>query len=182
MSTTLSKANLTAYGLNQLINVFWSVISFGPVSYFCYVYMYNRWFYIFLAISVTGMLIPEKWLDKFTISKSPAFYRKAGVRFAQKFTQDGVLINQFIRRKTPDYEAIRNKKSIEKLKRKGFVNEKFHLMMFIFFLLAGIYALVCQYWLWGLIITLTNIIFNVYPVLLQHYNRLRMMRVMGRYR
>jgi len=170
-----------AHGLNQLINVFWSVISFGPVSYFCYVYMYNQWFYIFLGVSVAGMVIPEKWLDRFTISKSTSFYRKAGVRFAQKFTQDGVLINQFIRKKNPEYEVIRNKKTIEKLRKKGFANEKFHLMMFIFFLLAGIYALICQYWLWGFIILLTNILFNVYPVLLQHYNRLRMMRVMGRF-
>lgn len=173
--------NWKAQGLNQLINVFWSVISFGPLVYFCYVYMYNRWFYVFLGLSITGMLVPEKWLAGFTLSKSPAFYRKTGVRFAQNFTQDGALINRFIRKENPGYEAIRSKKSIEKLRKKGLINEKFHLMMFIYFLLTTIYAFAHLYWIWGLLITINNIIFNVYPVLLQHYNRLRLMRVMKRF-
>ena len=52
--------------------------------------------------------------------------------------------------------------------------------MFLFFLLTGIYALLRgQIW-WAFIITFNNVVFNLFPNLLQQYNRLRLRRLMKR--
>jgi hypothetical protein len=52
--------------------------------------------------------------------------------------------------------------------------EKFHFMMFLFFMFATVYAAIKHYWWWVLIIFITNVIYNVYPNFLQQYLRVRL--------
>jgi hypothetical protein len=52
--------------------------------------------------------------------------------------------------------------------------EKFHFMMFMFFFFASAYALVHAFFGWALFITFANVAFNVYPMFLQQYIRLRL--------
>jgi len=50
--------------------------------------------------------------------------------------------------------------------------------MLLFFLLTGIYALTQGYVWWAVIITINNLVFNLYPNFLQQYNRLRLRHLM----
>ena len=47
-------------------------------------------------------------------------------------------------------------------------------MLFSFFSLVFIYALIKDYIGWALLLLLTNILYNVYPCLLQQYIRVRL--------
>jgi len=55
-----------------------------------------------------------------------------------------------------------------------------HFAFFLFFLYSTFYALVNGYFLWVLLLTVANLGFNVYPNLLQQYNRLRLRQLMRR--
>ncbi len=53
--------------------------------------------------------------------------------------------------------------------------EKFHFIMFVFFILITLYALVKNHFQWAIIISVTNLLYNIYPNLLQQYVRLKLM-------
>ena len=96
----------------------------------------------------------------------------------KKFTQDGDFINRLIRRKFPQYRIFDHNASMQKHLNKAYAIEKIHFMMFLFFLLTSIYALIRGEVWWAVIITVNNLVFNLYPNFLQQYNRLRLRQVM----
>jgi len=52
--------------------------------------------------------------------------------------------------------------------------EKFHFIMFVFFTLITFYALSRSDFWWVIIFLITNVLYNVYPNLLQQYIRLKL--------
>jgi len=99
-----------------------------------------------------------------------------------KFTQDGDWVNRMIRRRFPKYKVFDSYPSIRRHLRKAYTIEKIHFAFFLFFLYTSLYALVNNYFFWAGLIMLTNLIFNIYPNLLQQYNRLRLRQLMRRSR
>lgn len=178
---TLNKpANRLATWYNQLSNVFWSILGFAPIGYFCYVRMEPGWIYLFLALSLPVVLLPHSFYDKIQIGRTTAVYERMGVRIVRKFTQDGDWVNRLIRRRFPKYKVFDSYPSIRKHLRRAYMIERVHFAFFLFFLYATFYALVNGYFLWALILTIANLGFNVYPNLLQQYNRLRLRQLMRR--
>jgi hypothetical protein len=173
-------ANRLATWYNQLSNVFWSVLGFAPVGYFCYTRMELVWIYIFLALSLPVLLLPNGVYDAMQISRTTAVYERIGIRIVRKFTQDGDWVNRMIRRKFPKYKVFDSYPSIRRHLRKAYTIEKIHFAFFLFFLYASLYALVNKSFFWAGLIMLTNLIFNIYPNLLQQYNRLRLRQLMRR--
>lgn len=83
-------------------------------------------------------------------------------------------MNNLIKRKYPDYKVVTtNKMSIKKFLAQSYMFEQFHFVVFLFFVFAMIYALVNGCFWWAVIIGITNIIYNVYPILLQQYLQMR---------
>jgi len=80
-----------------------------------------------------------------------------------------------LKRKFPEYKVVTNKESsITRLINQTYMFEKFHLILFVFFCLATVYAIVESHVCWTFIISLTNIAYNIYPNLLQQYIRLKL--------
>jgi len=178
---TLNKpANRLATWYNQLSNVFWSVLGFTPIGYFCTTRMEQGWLYIFLALSLPVIMLPHGFYDAMQIGRTTAVYERIGIRIVRKFTQDGDWVNRMIRRRFPRYRVFDSYPSVRKHLRKAYTIEKVHFAFFLFFLYVSLYALIKEYFLWAGIITLTNLIFNIYPNLLQQYNRLRLRQLMRR--
>jgi Glycosyl-4,4'-diaponeurosporenoate acyltransferase len=165
---------------NQLSNVFWSVLGFTPIGYFCYTRMEQGWIYIFLGLSLPAILLPHVFYDKLQIGRTTGVYEKIGIRIVRKFTQDGDWVNRMIRRRFPRYKVFDSFPSVRKHLRKAYIIEKVHFAFFLFFLYVTVYALSQKYFLWAVFITFTNLIFNIYPNLLQQYNRLRLRQLMQR--
>lgn len=98
-----------------------------------------------------------------------------GVHWINKFTQNGEIINQIVRKRFPEYKVVSRKTpSINKLVGQTYLFEKFHFMLFIFFTLITILAIIKVEPGWALLITITNLIYNVYPCLLQQYIRIKL--------
>jgi hypothetical protein len=159
----------------MLINLFWSALCLTPVSVFCYQHLNLKLLFIFLAISLLPLFFPKSFYNSIQLAKTTLVYKRLGVEFIQKFTQNGELINKLIRKKNPDYKIVSaNRRSIKKLRNQTYMFEKFHFMMFSIFVFIMIYALVKGFLAWAAIIFFTNLLYNVYPNLLQQYIRMRL--------
>ncbi len=58
--------------------------------------------------------------------------------------------------------------------------ERYHVAAFVAMLALAVYALYGRQYGWALVIMLNNLLYNIYPVWLQQYNRLRLQAIMNR--
>lgn len=165
---------------NQLINFFWSILAFAPVVYFCYQYLPLRMLYLYVGISCLVIFIPVSLMNKMQLSHSTLAYKRIGVRYIKKYTQDGDLINRYIKSQYPQYKYVESKQDIKKLIGKSYVNEKFHYLVFVFFACITIYAIISGLIAWAIFISIANIVYNLYPIFLQQYNRIRINALLNR--
>lgn len=173
-SKEISKQRKMVALYNMVPNIIWSVICLIPVSFFCYHFMKLEWLYVFILISAFTILLPKSFFNLLQLSRTRSVYKKTGVSFINRFTQNGDIINRIIRKKFPDYKIVSKKYlSSKKFMQQTYMFEKFHFLMFTFFTLVSVYALFGHFYLEAFIITITNLIYNVYPILLQQYIRLR---------
>lgn len=136
---------------------------------------------IFSFVGLFTILIPNSFVDSMRIGRTTALYKKIGVDFINKVTQNGSMINKLIRKKHPGYKVVSSdRRSFIRLIKQSYFFEKFHWVLFVFFTLTTIYALHENYMTWVLILFVTNLIYNVYPSLLQQYIRLKLEAVSKR--
>jgi len=163
--------------LNQLINFFWTALSFAPVVWFWIEDGINLYFYLFVAFSLIISILPEKIFRLFALSSRRSLYEKLGVKQIRKFVQNGTIVN-----------AVTNnqKRSVVTgvSQAKRYLNtiamyERFHWVCFIFFLLTTIRCFIVADYKLGLAITTANILYNVCSILLQQYNKLRIHKLTG---
>lgn len=160
---------------NSIPNLVWSILNLVPISIFCYKLINLKLFFAFLAISLLTVLLPKSFFHSIQLGKTTSVYKKIGVNFINKFTQNGKIINRLIRKRFPQYKVVSNRKrSINKLIQQTYVFERFHFILFSFFNFITVYALVKNYFWWALIIVITNILYNIYPCFLQQYIRVRL--------
>ncbi|ANE52131.1 hypothetical protein [Flavisolibacter tropicus] len=160
---------------NMLPNLVWSILGLVPISIFCYTHLTSRLFWLFIAISFLPVFLSNAYLSKIQIARTTTTYRKLRVGLIQQLSQNGVVINRLIRRRFPTYKAVRkDAKSMNRLLKQTYAFEKFHYMLFLFYSMVGVYALFKGYIGWAAIILLTNLFYNIYPILLQQYIRLKL--------
>ena len=160
---------------NMIPNVVWSVLNLLPISIYCYNKVEHRSLYIFIALSVIPGVFPNSFYDRIQVGRTTRIYKRVGVGFINKLAQNGTIINQLVRKKFPDYKMIiHQRSSITRLLQQTYMFEKFHFIMFIFFILITSYALLKNHFCWAIIISVTNLLYNIYPNLLQQYIRLKL--------
>ncbi len=132
-----------------------------------------NWFLIILATSLIFCSIPNFIIDKIQLSKKTLFYKKIKVNLFKRYATNGDIINRNIRKQFPGHRNIFNPLSIRKKLIETYTTEKAHLFFFIFCFLTSIYAFNVNHYIQATVITVGNIIFNLYPIFLQQYNRIR---------
>ncbi|MDB5246635.1 MAG: hypothetical protein JWQ40_1029 [Segetibacter sp.] len=164
----------------MLPNIAWSIVHLTPVVIFCFQALPVSLVYLFSAVSILPYFFPNSHFNRFVIGRSAGFYKKIGIGLIQKYTQDGPVIYRLIRKKFPGYKVLDGKKEMKKQLSKTYFFEKFPAALLLFFLLATWYALVHNQTGWAVIITINNVFYNVYPILLQQYIRLRIYALISR--
>jgi hypothetical protein len=160
--------------LNALPNLFWSALFLLPVYWFWRHWFDLRWAIVAVACGMPAYLAPHRWLDRLRLSPNPATYRQLGVPLVNRLTQDSA----WIKRIAGHAPALRrDAATAAKLLRKTWERERFHLFLLIFFGVSTVYALALQAWGWSGFLLVSNIGFNLYPVWLQQYLRLRLERI-----
>ena len=160
---------------NMIPNLVWSVLNLVPISIYCYNLVDHRSLYIFMILSVIPAFFPNSFYDRIQIGRTTRIYKRVGVGFVNNLAQNGKIINHLVRKKYPDYKMIvHQRSSVSKLLQQTYMFEKFHFIMFVFFIFIASYAVVKNHFWWSIIITVTNVLYNVYPNLLQQYIRLKL--------
>lgn len=164
--------------LNQLINFFWTALCFAPVFWFWFQEgTPSIYFYLFLGFSLLFGAIPCKILNKLTVSTDKKDYEKYGIKFIRKFVQNGDIVKSHSKDKRDN--SIKDKDQA-----RGYLNtiakyERYHWICLIFFLLTSIYGFLNGKFIFGFSILIANLFYNLIPILLQQYNRIRIKRLLG---
>src|ERR1700674_2389074 len=161
---------------NAAANVFWSVLAFAPMSVFCYRFMRRPWLSAFVVVSLLPLMVTPSTLRFLELSSTVLTYRKLGVHWANHFVQHGTLINNLLRQKYPEYGRMRYRTRTASLMQSTYIQERFHWAVLLFFLLASLYGIAHGQLGWALLITIINVVFNLYPIWLQQYIRVRLNR------
>lgn len=159
---------------NAVPNVLWSVLSLLPLTVFCYQYVARPWLYGFGALSLLAYACPTAWLRHLQLSATPTAYRKLRVPALNHLTQRGTLVKRLLRQRYPQYRPVLPRADRAKLVRTTYQQERFHWATLVFFLLATGYALALGHLGWAGLLTLLNVGYNLYPIWLQQYLRIRL--------
>jgi hypothetical protein len=169
--------------LNQLINVFWTIISFSVVGWYWGEYFAEdraEWLlYVFIVASVLAFNIPVKLISALNLSTNLRTYEWIGVRAMRWLVQDGMLVHRVNQRLGKDQKVIPNRQAARKYLNKIVVQERYHYSCFVFFSLSSVSAIPTGKIGLALLMAISNIIYNVYPILLQQYNRLRIRKLLS---
>jgi hypothetical protein len=160
--------------MNQAINFFWTILGFAPVVAVWATRYSVPWLCVSVLLSVPGLLLPSR---VFQLSRDPKFYERLGIRFIQKFVQGGRYASRYMRKLDPGYRMVKNKATALQYQSTLLMYERFHLMCFIFFVLTAAYAFSVSLCPLALIVILANLIYNICPILLQQYNRARILKL-----
>jgi len=155
--------------INSLINIFWTIIGFLPVIYFWYTHWNKVALVMGLGISLLLAMLPIRF---FQIGLSRQNLEKMGIHLVGYIVQDGKFINRLIRTKglNNKFVYIHNR---EGFIRRSVMYERYHLCCFFFFLISLFLALFGQNFMLSTFLLIANILYNILPILLQQYYRLR---------
>ncbi len=160
--------------LNQIINFFWSILCIAPVFWFWFqMGINNLYFYLFMTISLIIGVLPQRILNSLAFSSKIKFYERFGVKYIKKFVQNGDIVNSL---NSPN-DIIKGKKYFMSYAKTIEMYERYHLICLIFFLLTTLHCIVSEQIKLSLIIIITNIFYNICPILLQQYNKLRLKKL-----
>jgi Glycosyl-4,4'-diaponeurosporenoate acyltransferase len=177
----VTRSGRIAATYNMIPNLIWTALFFSPVAVFCYYHVSHKSIYILLAISLIPIFFPNSFFDSMQLSRKRTFYKRIGVKYINKFTQNGAVLKKYLRKKYPDLKPeSTNKLLFRKQLGQTYFFEKFHFSMFVFFTAIAVYALIKAYFVWALVIFFCNLFYNIYPNLLQQYIRLRLSTAMKR--
>jgi hypothetical protein len=157
---------------NQTLNIFWTGLCFTPVVWYWSKQALDIWGYIFLTIAVLVAFLPQKIIGNLHFFQHRRQYEKWGAKFIQWFTQDGRWAGQF----NKSNRVIKNVRQATQYLTTISMYERFHWMCFVFFLLSSLHAFTQGIILLGFLMFFANIPYNVASLLLQQYNRLRIMK------
>ena len=131
------------------------------------------WLAIFLMISYIISLFPKKFYNKIQLSKNVNFYKKLGVHQFKKFSTNGDFININIKKSFPKHRNVKDLTTIKAKLEETYIIEKSHTVLFAFCFLTTIYAILLNKIEFAVFLSIGNFLFNLYPNLLQQYNRIR---------
>jgi hypothetical protein len=140
-----------------------------------------HWMFFFIVISYLISRLPRSFYDKIQFSNNNKLYKSLGVDKFKKFSTNGDFINRRIRKNYPNHRNVTNLQTVNEKLIETYTIEKSHTVLFVFCLLTNIYALVTNAIGTTIILFVGNILFNLYPNLLQQYNRIRYKKIVELY-
>ena len=136
--------------------------------------MERPWIYGGAAASLLAYVLPLVGLRRLQLSQGLRIYRRLRVPLVIRFTQDGGSVEASVRDGGVQAAWFRDGKMLKRMIRVTYGRERFHLTLLLFFLFTAGYAAVHGQVVWSLLLCLSNVIYNLYPVWLQQYIRMRL--------
>jgi hypothetical protein len=106
----------------------------------------------------------------------PRLYEKLGVRWFRRIVPNGDWVNAWRRRHDRLYRVVGNARTLAELRERTMVGEKSHLVLLFTGAFSALYAWTIGWNGWAAYLAVSNVLANLYPVLLQRYTRSRIRR------
>lgn len=156
---------------NAIPSVLWTAIFACPFFIFCARYVALEHIYIDVAAGLAAMMLPRVALEHLALSSGTTLYRNLRVPVLIKITQDAGWLRRLGGSTQP--LARRDKRAIRAIVANTWMRERFHLGLGLSCVLCSVEALLQARFLWFLVLTVMNVLYNFYPMWLQQYLRLR---------
>ena len=150
---------------------------FGPLRPFAFAPPSSPagpWFLAALVLGVAGLFAPGNYFQPRAFETRGRFYRRLGVEAFRAWSTNGDRINRYVRARHPGYSVHGG--DFDKALANCLVGERTHLAFGLFGLVTSVYTFAVGWYFWAAWMTITNIIGNLYPVLLQRHTRARILR------
>ena len=108
-------------------------------------------------------------------------YEALGIRAFRRIATNGDWINRAARRTDPGYRVLHDANAQQTFATAIESGERGHLVFLCIGLATAAYATYIEWHGWAGVLTLGNLVFNVYPVMLLRYNRARLQKAMTRW-
>ena len=133
-----------------------------------------------LAVCFLPVLLPTAYFRPWEGPNAARAYEALGVRTFKRCATNGDLVNRFLRRRNPGHRVVRDVGSALAWAEQARSAERHHLVFLLMGLFSAGFALSIGWRGWAATLAASNVVFNVYPILLQRYNRLRIARILER--
>src|SRR4051812_10729176 len=156
-------------------NLLWTALFLIPITTFCYTFITPKTIYTLLGVSLIPIFFPNSFFDTIQLSRKSHLYRRIGVKYINIFAQNGSILNKILKKKHSNFKVVsKTEASLKKLYFQTYFFEKFHFSLFLFFTMVTIYAVIRSQFYWVLTLTICNLLYNIYPNLLQQYIRVKL--------
>ena len=118
-----------------------------------------------------------RYFNLFSFELDGRLYEALGVRYFKRFASAGDFFNYRRRRSDPGFRNVKNYSSAIEWQARTSFNELAHLCNLIFNLVMVVWLCSQARYTWLGPILFLNLILNVYPIMLQRYNRARIRRI-----
>jgi len=129
-----------------------------------------------LAVCFVPCLLPSAYFRSWEGERGARVWKALGVRWFKRFATNGDLVNRLARRSDRRYRIVRDGGSARAWAEEAKGAERNHLVFLLMALLTIAHAARIGWYGWAAFLTASNVVFNVYPILLQRYNRGRIAR------
>ena len=159
---------------------FWGAV-FGPLRPFGYpqadVAPSPAWFIVGLPLCFAPLALPKGYDRCWEGRRASRIYEMLGVRVFKRFATNGDFINRWAGRSDPLHRIVRGRASAREFAAGTAITEKSHLVLLVMGLFTSAYAVRIGWDRWAGGLAAGNVAFNLYPILLQRYNRHRLARL-----
>lgn len=156
----------------------WTVIFVGPLYAFCAHHVPRTSLFVFFAVATVCIALPKALLQRMALSPTTAVYRRLRVPTLINFTQDAAWLRRISGGQKP--RVRRNEIALARLVRDTWTRERFHLALLVFYGLCTVVAFLHAQLVWAATLIVCNASYNLYPIWLQQYLRLRVSRCSNR--
>lgn len=177
----VDRANLMilAVGINVWLTpmfLFWGA-AFGPLKPFSYPKVdtspHLPGFLFWLGLSFLPCSRPGSYDRPGTVASARRLYGSLGIHLFKRIAPNGDLVNQLVRRRYPGYRVLGGRTDLPGFLEGTRSGERSHLVLLMMGLFTAVYAARIGWYRWAILLALGNVVFNLYPVMLQRYNRAR---------
>jgi hypothetical protein len=145
--------------------------------------LWRQYWFVPYLLSLLAWFLPRAWFRTFPWEGSGRIYEALGVRWLKQFLIGGDRMNRTVRKTAPAYRVYAHEALRQRIFKDTCVSEKIHVVMLLFALWPALFAAAVGWWPYAALLTVANVVVNLYPILVQRYTRARLAlieRRMGR--
>jgi hypothetical protein len=130
-------------------------------------------FLVWCGLSLMPCVFPDSYYRAGQSKGARRVYEFLGIRYFKRFVANGDLVNHLARSRIPQHRVLPGRGDLAEFAERTRAVERAHLVLLLFSLFTAIYSARVGSYCWAVCLIAGNVVCNLYPVLLQRYNRAR---------